>query len=49
VVSCRLKAGLTEVRVLAEQPPADMTAAIATLEDVYFATLLQHGIAVSQD
>jgi ABC-type multidrug transport system ATPase subunit len=49
VVSCRLKAGLTEVRVLAEQPPADMTAAIATLEDVYFATLLQHGIAVSQE
>jgi ABC-type multidrug transport system ATPase subunit len=49
VLSCRLKIGLTEVRVLAEQPPPEMTAASATLEDVYFAALLQHGMAANPD
>jgi ABC-2 type transport system ATP-binding protein len=49
VLSCRLKGGLTEVRVLAEQPPANMSAASPTLEDVYFATLLEHGLAANAD
>lgn len=49
VLSCRLKNGLMEVRVLAEQPPPEMTVASATLEDVYFATLLQHGMAANLD
>jgi ABC-type multidrug transport system ATPase subunit len=49
VLSCRLKAGLTEVRAVAEQPPAGMTAASPTLEDVYFATLLQQGLAANLD
>ncbi len=47
VVSCRLKAGLMEVRVIAERQPASMSAAVPTLEDVYFATLLQHGLAAN--
>jgi len=49
ILTCRLKAGLTEVRVLSEQPPPRMTAASPELEDVYFATLLQHGLAASVD
>jgi ABC-type multidrug transport system ATPase subunit len=49
VLSCRLKAGLTEVRALAEQPPPGMTAASPTLEDVYFSTLLQQGLAANLD
>jgi ABC-type multidrug transport system ATPase subunit len=49
VLSCRLKAGLTEVRVLADQTPADMTAASPTLEDVYFATLIRHGLTANLD
>jgi len=49
VLSCRLKAGLTEVRVLAERPPPEMTAASPTLEDVYFGTLRQHGFAANLD
>ncbi len=47
VVSTRLKAGQVEIRVVAEEPPqSGFEAAPATLEDVYFATLLQHGLAV---
>jgi len=47
VVSTRLKAGQVELRVVAEEPPENgFAAAPATLEDVYFATLLQHGLAV---
>ena len=49
VLSSRLKAGLTEVRVLADQPPAEMAAASPTLEDVYFATLLHHGLSANLD
>jgi ABC-type multidrug transport system ATPase subunit len=49
VLSCRLKAGLTEVRVLAEHQPPGMTAATPTLEDVYFATLLRNGLASNLD
>jgi ABC-type multidrug transport system ATPase subunit len=49
VLSCRLKAGLMEVRVLADQPPPQMSAASPTLEDVYFGTLRQHGLAANLD
>ena len=49
VVSCRLKAGLMAVRVLAEQQPPGMSAADPGLEDVYFATLLQHGLTTHLD
>ena len=49
VLCCQLKAGLTEVRVLASQPPPNMTAASPLLEDVYFATLLDHGLAANPD
>lgn len=47
VLTCRLKAGLMEVRALAAQPIPGMTAAAPTLEDVYFATLLEHGLAAN--
>jgi ABC-type multidrug transport system ATPase subunit len=49
VLSARLKAGLTEVRVLAERAPPEMTPASPTLEDVYFAALLEHGLAANLD
>lgn len=49
VLSSRLKGGATEVRVLADQPAAGMVAATPTLEDVYFATLLAHGLAANLD
>jgi ABC-2 type transport system ATP-binding protein len=48
-LSCRLKAGRTEVRVLADQPPTGMSAVTPSLEDVYFATLRQHGLAANLD
>jgi ABC-type multidrug transport system ATPase subunit len=44
VVSTRIVAGRTEVRALADSAPPGMQSAAATLEDVYFATLLEHGI-----
>jgi ABC-2 type transport system ATP-binding protein len=44
VISTRIVAGRTEVRVLATSAPAGMQATTPTLEDVYFATLLEHGI-----
>lgn len=44
VLSSRLKAGLTEVR-LADEPQAGMTSATPTLEDVYFAALREHELA----
>ena len=47
VLTTRLKAGHLEVRVLADEAPAGMTPATATLEDVYFATLHQHGLNTS--
>lgn len=47
VVSTRLKAGKVELRVVAEEAPGrGFEAVSATLEDVYFATLLQHGLSV---
>jgi ABC-2 type transport system ATP-binding protein len=47
VISTRIVAGRTEVRVLADSAPIGMQAAAPTLEDVYFATLLEHGIDTS--
>lgn len=44
VLSTRLKAGVTELRVLSEVPPAGMHPAAPELEDVYFSTLLAHGL-----
>jgi ABC-type multidrug transport system ATPase subunit len=47
VLSCRLKSGSMEVRVLSDQCPAGMEKGVPTLEDVYFATLHRHGLAAS--
>lgn len=45
VVSTRMVAGQTEIRVVAqEQPDCDMALVSPTLEDVYFATLHQHNL-----
>ncbi|MGC4080604.1 MAG: hypothetical protein QM736_00420 [Vicinamibacterales bacterium] len=50
VVSSRLKAGLLQVKVVADAPPPAMTPAAPTLEDVYFAEpLLEHGLAAHLD
>jgi ABC-type multidrug transport system ATPase subunit len=49
VISSRLKNGALEVRVLADAAPAGMTAVAPTLEDVYFATLVQHGLSANLD
>lgn len=47
VVSTRLVAGRVELRLVAETPPRDdLEPATPTLEDVYFATLLEHGLGV---
>lgn len=47
VVSTRLKAGQVELRVVAETAPEQgFAAGTAVLEDVYFATLMQHGLSV---
>ena len=47
VVSTRLKAGKVELRLVAESAPEDgFEQASPTLEDVYFATLVQHGLSV---
>ena len=47
VVSCRLRDGQMEVRAAAPQPPPGMTAASPDLEDVYFATLIEHGLTAN--
>jgi ABC-type multidrug transport system ATPase subunit len=49
VLSCRLRDGQTEVRVMAPSAPAGMTAATPDLEDVYFATLIDHGLTANLD
>ena len=50
VVSTRLIAGKMEIRVVAdEQPEGGLVAVEPTLEDVYFATLLQHGLHTELD
>lgn len=47
VLSCRLRSGQMEVRAMAAEQPAGMVAAAPDLEDVYFATLHQHGLAAN--
>src|SRR5262245_30809973 len=42
VLSTRLKAGSTEIRVLSEAQPEGMQPAPPELEDVYFSTLIEH-------
>ena len=42
VLSTRLKAGATEVRVLSDTKPEGMRSAAPELEDVYFSTLMAH-------
>ncbi|MEE8243483.1 MAG: ABC transporter ATP-binding protein [Pseudomonadales bacterium] len=50
IVSTRRIAGEIEIRVVAEsQPEGDLEAVAPNLEDVYFATLLQHGMDVEID
>ena len=45
VVSTRLVSGQVELRVVSEQQPeGGLSAAEPTLEDVYFATLMKHGM-----
>ncbi|MDO9316681.1 MAG: ABC transporter ATP-binding protein [Gammaproteobacteria bacterium] len=44
VLSTRLKAGATEIRVLSEMPPAGMQPASPELEDVYFSTLIANDL-----
>ena len=50
VVSTRLIGGQVEIRVIAESAPeGGLEPATPTLEDVYFATLLKHGLQVELD
>ena len=42
VLSTRLKAGATEIRVLSDTQPAGMQPATPELEDDYFSTLIAH-------
>jgi len=50
VVSTRLVAGQVEVRVVSTQPPdGGLEPATPSLEDVYFATLLQHDMSLELD
>jgi ABC-type multidrug transport system ATPase subunit len=44
VLSTRLKAGSTEIRVLSESKPEGMQPAAPELEDVYFSTLISHNL-----
>jgi ABC-type multidrug transport system ATPase subunit len=44
VLSTRLKAGATELRVLSDRPPAGMRPAVPSLEDVYFSTLIENNL-----
>lgn len=49
VISSRFKRGQTEVRVLSDQNPDGMSPAPPELEDVYFATLVAHGLRENLD
>jgi ABC-type multidrug transport system ATPase subunit len=50
VVSTRLVGGRMEIRVVSEEEPEGGLVPVApTLEDVYFATLLSHGLSVELD
>jgi ABC-type multidrug transport system ATPase subunit len=47
VISSRLRDGRIEVRVAAPTAPSGMAPAAPTLEDVYFATLIEHGLTAN--
>ncbi len=47
VVSCRLRDGQMEVRIAASQAPPGAAPASPDLEDVYFATLIEHGLTTN--
>ncbi len=49
VVSSRFKGGGIEIRILADTPPEGMDPAQPDLEDVYFTTLIEHGIGEPVD
>jgi ABC-type multidrug transport system ATPase subunit len=49
VISSRLRDGRIEVRVAAPTAPSGMAPAAPTLEDVYFATLIEHGLTANLD
>jgi len=49
VLASRWKAGRMDIRLLADTPPAGMTPAVPTLEDVYFATLIGNGLTANLD
>jgi ABC-type multidrug transport system ATPase subunit len=50
IVSTRRIAGKIEIRVVSEnQPEGDLQPVAPNLEDVYFATLLQHGMDLEVD
>ena len=49
IVSTRLVAGRTEIRVVGAERPEGLDPAEPTLEDVYFATLAQHGVSAVLD
>ena len=49
VLASRWKGGNMEVRVLADAQPDGMTPAVPTLEDVYFSTLIGHGLTANLD
>ncbi len=44
VVSTRFNAGRIELRILAEEQPDEASLASPELEDVYFSTLIEHGL-----
>jgi hypothetical protein len=44
VMSTRLKAGATEIRVLSDAQPEGMQPAVPELEDVYFSALIKHNL-----
>ncbi|MGH9856113.1 MAG: ABC transporter ATP-binding protein [Blastocatellia bacterium] len=44
VLSTRLRAGSTEIRVLSDAQPEGMQPAAPELEDVYFSTLIEHNL-----
>jgi hypothetical protein len=46
IVSTRMIAGKTEIRVVGADRPDSMEPAEPNLEDVYFATLADHGVDV---
>lgn len=49
VVATRMASGRLEVRVIADDAPAGMEPVQPELEDVYFATLLEHGLEINSE